>query len=179
MAIVIYFVLGTNLSSGPFPVPPGAGTNGSSSGATNSTARSGIIQPVINVKDVNVTRGDDTHANVRVTFTVKNPNTTTVILETIHYTTNVGGERMTIGDVGQSAQGFLDSQSNLFPIVAGSTLTAKDTQTVERTGAIATTWDRMVAGNANFTIEGTYSYRITAANLQTTVADKDFTLTFP
>ncbi|HVX02466.1 MAG TPA: hypothetical protein VHA09_04870 [Nitrososphaera sp.] len=180
VAVVIFFVLGTNNSLLP-AVPQGSSTGGSSS--TNNATTSGnglnIIQPIINVKNVTVTKADDTHANVQVTFTVKNPNPTTVILETIHYTTSVDGERMTIGDVGQSAQGFLDSQSNLFPIVAGTTLTARDSQTVERTGAIASEWDKMVAGDAKFSIDGTYSYRITAANLQTTAADKDFTLTFP
>lgn len=138
-----------------------------------------MVPPVIGVKDVSVTKADDTHANVQVTFTVENPNTTTMILETIHYNVNVDGVRMTIGDVGQSAQGFLDSQGNLFPIVAGSTLTAKNTQIAERNSALADAWDKMVSGNASFLVDGTYSYRLTAANLQTTAEDREFSLTFP
>lgn len=174
-AVVIFFVLGAN---NPLPAPSiSPSTNKNNSNLT--TGAPAVVPPVINVKNVAVTKADDSHANVQVTFTVKNPNNTTVILETIHYNVNVDGLHMTIGDVGQSAQGFLDSQSNLFPIVSGSTLTAKDTQTVERTGAIAGAWDKMVAGKASFSVDGTYSYRLTAANLQTTAEDKDFRLTFP
>jgi hypothetical protein len=173
-AVVIFFVLGSN---NPMPAP---GTNQNANPGTNSTAGAlTVMPPVVGVKDVSVTKTDDTHANVQVTFTVKNPNPSTLILETIHYNTNVDGLRMTIGDVGQSAQGFLDSQGNLFPIVPGSTLTAKSVGTVERNSVIAGAWDKMVAGNAKFSIDGTYSYRVTGGNLQTTAEDKDFSLTFP
>jgi hypothetical protein len=182
-AVIVFFVLGANNNS---QLPGISNSNNNNQGANSTGGASGsssnapnIMPPVINVKDIAVKKAGDSHANVQVTFTVKNPNNTTMILETIHYNVNVDGLRMTIGDVGQSAQGFLDSQSNLFPIVSGSTLTAKDTQTVERNSAIAGAWDKMVAGNTTFTVDGTYSYRLTAANLQTTAEDRDFSLTFP
>ncbi len=175
-AVVIFFVLGANPSPSPSPsVSPSANNNNNS---TTASAGS-ILPPVVNVKNINVTRVDNSHANIQVTFTVKNPNNSTLVLETIHYNVNVDGLHMTIGDVGQSAQGFLDSQGNLFPIVSGSTLTAKDTQVVERTGAIANAWDKMVAGSAHYSIDGTYSYRVTGATMQTTAEDRDFKLTFP
>jgi hypothetical protein len=177
VAVAAYFLLGTNNNNSSLLSATGGGGNGN----TNSTAttRSTVIPPVLGVKDISVKKSTDgDKADVQVTFTVKNPNNTTVILETIHYDVNVDGVRMTIGDVGQSAQGFLDSQSNLFPIVSGSTLTVRDTQTVDRNSAIAPAWDKMVAGNAQYTVTGTYGYRLTAADLQTTAADKDFSLTF-
>jgi hypothetical protein len=197
-AVAAFFLLGGS-SSPSLPVLSGGQNNNNSGSNTNNnnnnsnntsaTGSSAVIPPVIAVKNVTVTRVNETtndtsgvgtnKANVQVTFTVKNPNKTTIILETIHYNVNVEGLRMTIGDVGQSAQGFLDSQGNLFPIVSGSTLTVKDTQTVERNSAIAGAWDRMVSGNASFTVDGTYAYRLTAANLQTTAEEKDFSLTFP
>jgi hypothetical protein len=174
-AVVIFFVLGSN---NPMPAPS---TNSNANTGTNSTTSGAlpVLPPVVGVKDISVNKTDDTHATVQVTFTVKNPNPSTLILETIHYNANVDGLRMTIGDVGQSAQGFLDSQGNLFPIVPGSTLTAKSVGTAERNGATAAAWDKMVAGNAKFSIDGTYSYRVTGGNLQTTAEDKDFSLTFP
>jgi archaellum component FlaG (FlaF/FlaG flagellin family) len=171
-AVVIFFVLGAN------PSPSSPGVSPSTNNNSTATTRS-VLPPLVNVKDISVTKVDNTHANVQVTFTVKNTNNSTLVLETIHYNVNVDGLHMTIGDVGESAQGFLDSQGNLFPIVSGSTLTAKDTQVVERTGAIASAWDKMVAGTAHYSIDGTYSYRVTGATMQTTAEDKDFKLTFP
>lgn len=138
-----------------------------------------IATPVVAIKDISVNRVDDRNASVEVTFTVKNPNRTTVILETIHYEVHVDNVRMTIGDVGQSPEGFLASQSSVFTIIANRTLTVSDEQTAVRTGASAGAWDRMVEGSASYAVSGTYLYRITAANLETTAGEQDFTLTFP
>lgn len=166
-AIAVFFILGPGLSLGP---------------ATNSTdSRPQLIPPVVAIKDITATEGPDDSAQVKVTFTVENPNNATLLLESIHYNINVDGQRMTIGDVGEriSDGGFLASQSGIFTIVAGDTLSLSDTQTAERNSAIAEAWDKMVAGDATFVVDGTYFYRHTAANLDTSTGEQDFSLTFP
>ncbi len=144
----------------------------------NALREATVVAPPIGVKDITATKLDDKNAKVQITFTLDNPNKATVILETIHYTIFVDNSSITIGDVGQSAQGFVSSQGDLFPIVAGTTLTVKDTQTVVRSNQTGPAWDKMVSGNASYTISGTYAYRMTA-NLQTTADEKEFQLTFP
>lgn len=167
-AIAVFFILGPGLSPGP---------------ATNSTNatdnRPQFVPPVVAVKDIAATQVDGENAQVKITFTVENPNNTTMLLENIHYNINVDGKRMTLGDVGESPEGFLASQGSLFTIVSGSTLTVSDTQTAERNSAIAEEWDRMVAGDATFVVDGTYFYRLTAGNLDTSTGEQDFSLTFP
>jgi hypothetical protein len=166
-AIAVFFVLG-----------PGFGSPGQQP-ENNTQARPQVITPVLAIKNITATEGPDETAQVKITFTIENPNTTTVLLENIHYNINVDGKRMTIGDVGESPEGFLASQGSLFTIVSGSTLTVSDTQAAERNSAIAAEWDRMVAGDATFTVDGTYFYRLTAGNLDTSTGEQSFTLTFP
>lgn len=163
-AVVVFFVLGPGLSPAP--------TNSTSTGFR-------VIPPVLAVKNIEVTNVQGETAQVKTTFTVENPNNTTVILETIHYNLNVDGVRITIGDVGESPEGFLASQGSVFTIVAGDTLSLPDTQAVERNDDNAEAWDRMVAGEATYTVDGTSLYRLTAANLDTSTGEQDFSLTFP
>lgn len=164
-AVAIFFLMG----QGPIALP------GSQQGAPQPS----VVPPVVAVKDISVSQVDGKNAKVKVTFTVKNPNKTTVILETIHYEIHVDNVRMTIGDIGQSPEGFLASQSDVFTIISERTLTVKDEQTAVRTGVAADAWDRMVEGNASYTVTGTYLYRLTLPNLQTTAGEQDFSLTFP
>lgn len=164
VAVAMFFVMGNIFSGGQQPTAPREAT---------------IVAPPIGVKDITVTKLDDKNANVQITFTLDNPNQATLLLETIHYNIYVDESHVTIGDVGQSAEGFVSSQGELFPIVAGTTLTVKDTETAVRNNQIGPAWDKMVSGNASYIIEGTYSYRLTAANLQTTADEKEFQLTFP
>lgn len=168
VAIAVFFILGPGFSPGP---------------ATNDTDTTGnrpeFMPPVLAIKDITATEGPEDSAQVKITFTVENPNNTTLLLENIHYNINVDGKRMTIGDVGESPEGFLASQGSIFTIVSGSTLTVSDTQTSERNSAFAEEWDSMVAGEATFVVDGTYFYRLTAGNLDTSTGEQDFALTFP
>lgn len=138
-----------------------------------------VDPPVVAIKGIKVSQVDDRNAEVEVAFSVRNPNKTTLVLETIHYEVYVDNVRMTIGDVGQSPEGFLASQSDIFTIVSGTTLTVRDAQTAVRTSAAADAWDRMVEGGATYTVAGTSLYRLTLANLQTTAGEQNFSLTFP
>ncbi len=164
-AIAVFFILGPGLAPAP---------------TTDTTDnRPQVIPPVLAIKDITATEGQDETAQVKITFTVENPNNTTVLLENIHYNINVDGQRMTIGDVGESPEGFLASQGSIFTIVSGSTLTVSDTQTAQRNSAIAEAWDNMVASEATYTVDGTYFYRLTAGNLDTSTGEQNFALTFP
>jgi hypothetical protein len=164
-AVAVFFLLGPGLAPRQ---------------ATESTdSRPQVIPPVLAIKDITTTQVDDENAQVKITFTVENPNNTTVLLENIHYDISVDGKRMIIGDVGESPEGFLASQGSIFTIVSGSTLTVSDTQTAERNSAVAEEWDRMVAGDATFVVDGMYFYRLTAGNLDTSTGEQQFTLTFP
>ena len=167
-AIAIFFIMGM----GNFRFP---GNSDNTLGA-NQTQQADLQ---LGLKDIIVEKMDDRNATVQVVFDVYNPNRSTAILETIHYLLHVGQFQMTTGDIGVSPEGFLSGQENTFPIVGNTTVTLKNTQVAERNNLTASSWDSMVDGTAQYRVEGSYSYRLTGSNFQTSYYEKGFTLTFP
>lgn len=164
-AIAIFFILG----SGNIRLPDGK---------QNSTpAPVGELE--VTLQDIVVQKVDDKNANVQVVFTAYNPNRGTAILETIHYTLHVGQFQMTSGDIGVSPEGFVGSQAGTFTVVSNSTVTLKDTRVAVRNNLTASSWDSMVKGDVQYKVDGTYIYRVTGGNFETTPGEKDFSMTFP
>ena len=167
-AIVVFFIMGM----GNFRL---LGNNEASS----NTAQTQIADLQLGLRDIVVETTDEENANVQVVFDVHNPNRSTAILEMIHYTLNVGEYQMTTGDIGISPEGFVSGQEDIFPIVGNSTVTLKDTKTAVRNNLTASSWDSMVDGTGQYRVEGSYSYRLTGSNFQTSYFEKEFALTFP
>jgi hypothetical protein len=168
VAIAVFFIMGMGnfRPLGNNEAPPG-------------TSQTQIADLQLRLRDIVVETTDEENANVQVVFDVHNPNRSTAILETIHYTVDVGQYQMTIGDVGISPEGFVSGQEDIFPIVGNSTVTLKDTKVAVRNNLTANSWDSMVDGTGQYRIEGSYSYRLTGSNFQTSYFEKEFALTFP
>ena len=166
-AIVIFFVMG--MGNLRFP--------GISENPGQAQTQPADLQ--LTLKDVMVEKLDNENATVQVVFDVYNPNRSTSILETIHYFLKVGQFQMTSGDIGVSPEGFLAGQENTFPIVGNTTVTLKNTQVAQRNNLTASSWDSMVNGTAQYTVDGSYSNRLIGSNFQTTYSEKEFAFTFP
>jgi hypothetical protein len=144
-----------------------------------STSQTQIADLQLGLRDIVVEKTDEENATVQVAFDIHNPNKSTAILETIHYTLDVGQYQMTTGDIGVTPEGFVSGQEDIFPIVGSSTVTLKDTKVAVRNNLTASSWDSMVDGTGQYSVEGIYSYRLTGSNFQTSYYEKEFTLTFP
>ena len=168
VAIAVFFIMGMGnfRPLGNNEAPPG-------------TSQTQISDLQLRLRDIVVETTDEENANVQVVFDVHNPNRSTAILEAIHYTVDVGQYQMTTGDVGISPEGFVSGQEDIFPIVGNSTVTLKDTKVAVRNNLTASSWDSMVDGTGQYRIEGSYSYRLTGSNFQTSYYEKEFALTFP
>ncbi len=166
-AIATFFIMGM----GNFRFP-------GSSDNTPGAAQTPQADLQLGLKDIIVEKMDDRNATVQVVFEVRNPNRSTAVLETIHYLLHVGQFQMTTGDIGVSPEGFVSGQEDIFPIVGNTTVTLKDTQVATRNNLTASSWDSMVDGTAQYTVDGGYSYRLTGSNFQTSYYEKGFTLTF-
>lgn len=170
VAIAIFFLLGPGIKL------PGSG---------EQRPQFTVMPPEISVKNVTAGRvaGSDDMAEMQVIFSVKNPNPTTLVLETIHYDVSVNNVQTAVGDWGGTGEGFVTGSDQLTVIVSGTTVALKDSDPTvfKRSGQNAEAWDAMVAESPKptFAISGTYSYRLTAANLETTAQEHDFSLTFP
>ncbi len=164
-AIAIFFIMGP----GNLRLPGGQET-------------AAPVQPVdlqVVLQQINVEQTDDRNADVEVVFDAHNPNRSTILLETIHYTLYVGELRMTSGDIGASPEGFRPGLGDTFTIVGNSTIELENEGVAERNNDTASSWDSMVDGTAEYRIEGHYAYRLTSSNFQTNYYEKDFTMTFP
>ena len=146
--------------------------------ALPSESQTQIADLQLGLQDIVVEATDEENATVQVVFDVHNPNRSTAILEMIHYTLNVGQYQMTTGDIGISPEGFVAGQEDIFPIVGNSTVTLKDTKVAVRNNLTASSWDSMVDGTGQYRVEGSYSYRLTGSNFQTSYFEKEFALTF-
>ena len=147
--------------------------------ALPSESQTQIADLQLGLQDIVVEATDEENATVQVVFDVHNPNRSTALLEMIHYTLNVGQYQMTTGDIGISPEGFVSGQEDIFPIVGNSTVTLKDTKVAVRNNLTASSWDSMVDGTGQYRVEGSYSYRLTGSNFQTSYFEKEFALTFP
>jgi hypothetical protein len=147
--------------------------------ASPSESQTQIADLQLGLQDIVVEATDEENATVQVVFDVHNPNRSTALLEMIHYTLNVGQYQMTTGDIGISPEGFVSGQEDIFPIVGNSTVTLKDTKVAVRNNLTASSWDSMVDGTGQYRVEGSYSYRLTGSNFQTSYFEKEFALTFP
>jgi hypothetical protein len=168
-AIAVFFLLGPGIK-----LPGGPG---------EQRPQFTVMAPEISLKNVTASKveGSEDTARMSVIFAVKNPNPTTVVLETIHYDVSVNNVQMAVGDWGGSGEGFVTGSDQLTVIVSGTTVSLKDSDATvfKRTVQNAQAWDEMVSGNAKFSVTGTYSYRLTAANLETTAQEHEFSVTFP
>lgn len=138
-----------------------------------------FIPPVLTVRDISVTSVEEENAQVQVTFHVSNPNQRPLYMEAIHYDLYINGKQMALGQWGDIAEGFLTGSTGIIVVSEGSSSIPPVTTPVPRNNQVADEWDSMVDGAADYTIRGTYAYRLTQANFQTTAEEQSFELTFP
>ena len=165
-AIAIFFIMGP----GNIRLPGGQ--------EGNQTSQQLQLEPELSVRNVTVTRMDNGSASVQITFDMYNPNTRPLLLEFLQYTLNVGGFRMTGGDIGGTPEGMVASSADLTQIPSETSVPLRNTQVAIRNGLNADSWESMVEGKAKYEVIGFYAYRTTAM-LETTAGEKEFTLTFP
>ncbi len=172
-AIAIFFILGQgNLSI------PNAQLIQNPTNTPTAPNNQTNVDLQISLKSIIVNKTSDKNAKVETIFNAFNPNRSTVTLETVSYAVYVGQYKMASADIGRSPEGFIGGQEDTFPVIAGSTVTLRDTQVAVRNNLTASSWDSMVQGTAHYRVEGAYSYRLTGANFQTAYFEKQFNLTF-
>src|SRR5919106_2822815 len=134
---------------------------------------------VISIKNVTVEPIDSSHSNLQVTFDAHNPNRGTIILESIQYKVIVNNNEIASGEIGERLEGFLESQDNVFPVIASGNVTLKDTDLLTRNSENSDIWNRLSANQMeSYQVNGTYSFSQTST-LQASGGDRPFTLNFP
>jgi len=134
---------------------------------------------VISIKNVTVEPVDSSHSNLQITFVAHNPNRGTIILESIQYKVLVNNSEIASGEIGERLEGFLESQGNVFPVIASGNVTLKDTDLLARNSGNSGIWNRLSMNQIeSYQVNGTYSFSQTST-LQASGGDRPFTLSFP
>ena len=134
---------------------------------------------VISINNVTVEPIDSSHSNLQITFDAHNPNRGTIILESIQYKVLVNNSEIASGEIGERLEGFLESQGNVFPVIASGNVTLKDTDQLARNSENSDIWDRLSMNQIeSYQVNGTYSFSQTST-LQASGGDRSFTLSFP
>jgi LEA14-like dessication related protein len=134
---------------------------------------------VISIKNITIEPIDSSHSNLQITFDAHNPNRGTIILESIQYKVIVNNSEIASGEIGERLEGFLESQDNVFPVIASGNVTLKDTDLLTRNSENSDIWNRLSANQMeSYQVNGTYSFSQTST-LQASGGDRPFTLNFP
>ncbi len=163
-AVAVFFLLGPGFA------PPGQ----------QERPEVQVNPPVITIRDISVTNVEGDNANVQVSFRVSNPNQRSLYMEAIQYNLHINDEHITMGQWGDIAAGFVAPSEGVLIVSEGFSNITAEPEPAERNSQIAEEWDSMVNGTAQYTVSGTYAYRLTQANLQTTAEEQQtFEVTFP
>jgi hypothetical protein len=134
---------------------------------------------VISIKNITVEPIDSSHSNLQITFDAHNPTRGTIILESIQYKVLVNNSEIASGEIGERLEGFLESQDNVFPVIASGNVTLKDIDLLARNSENSGIWDRLNMNQIeSYQVNGTYSFSQTST-LQASGGDRPFTLSFP
>jgi LEA14-like dessication related protein len=134
---------------------------------------------VISIKNITVVPIDSSHSNLQITFDAHNPNSGTIILESIQYKVLVNNSEIASGEIGERLEGFLESQENVFPVIASGSVTLKDTDLLAQNSKNSDIWNQLNSNQIeSYQVNGTYSFSQTST-LQASGGDRPFTLRFP
>jgi hypothetical protein len=92
---------------------------------------------------------------------VTNTNYKSIILQLIKYDLYYGDTRVIIGQIGERAEGAVDS-SNYFTILRNSPQIIGDTITIKNTGNWPEFWSALEAGDIKWTVRGEAYYNLSS-----------------
>lgn len=129
--------------------------NDMSEGGFGQTSSSPIqVLPLeIELEKISILSVSEQEATLQVDFKVTNPNFKSAILQVIKYELYEGGKRITIEQIGERAEGMVDS-SNYFTILSKNPQIIGDTFTIKNTGNDEEFWEALANNNVKWTVKG-------------------------
>ena len=125
---------------------------------SSMTAVTTEIKPlVISYNGTSVISASERNATLQSTFYITNPNTTTVILESINYVITADGTVVGHGQLGQRYEGSWEA-STYYPLVEKTSSNFNNTAFLQNTGNYPDVWSALEKGTAKIVISGTAYY---------------------
>jgi preprotein translocase subunit SecF len=111
-----------------------------------SSSATKILPLEIHLEQLSILSVSEQEATLKIDFKVTNPNYKSAILQVIKYELYESGKRITIQQIGERAEGMVDS-SNYFTILS-------DTFTIKNTGNTPEFWTALSNNNVKWVIKG-------------------------
>ena len=102
--------------------------------SNNKNSLSNYQNLTVTVKSIKVSNENNVKS-LQLALDVHNPNKGAAILETLNYNVYLNNVRLASADIGSKPEGFVDSLSDVFPIIGNQTISLKDTQPLTPEGS--------------------------------------------
>ncbi len=180
ISIIVFLAifLSSNFQSDDFAKMGLSNLNLSSTKIFNQEAIKDSKPPELSIKNISAGIGNDRTANFSIIFNVFNPNKGTVMLEMISYNVYSNSTRIVSGDIGQSPEGFVDSQDSIFPVIGNGTLILKDKKIIEPAKNLNASQIDTNLHSTRLLVNGSYFYKQTGS-FQSTGGEREFSIIYP
>lgn len=163
VAIIIgILVTGPAMVADNAPLVPGMQQGGDGSGSPAQ-----ILPLQVSLDDIAVDKITDRAATIEISFSVYNPNQRSVIVQTLDYrlfeTSHTGGDVIPVsgGQIGTRPEGMVEFGSNYYTLLAGGTITLRDTMSLSNQGSPGL-WEALQGGTASWRVTGDVFYNLSS-----------------
>ncbi|MCE2497839.1 MAG: hypothetical protein J4F28_02375 [Nitrosopumilaceae archaeon] len=164
-AAMVVIIIGI-LSTGPAMVADNVpGMQGGGGGDGSNPAQ--ILPLQASLDDIAVEKITDRAATIEISFSVYNPNQRSVIVQTLDYrlfeTSHTGGDVIPVsgGQIGTRPEGMVEFGSNYYTLLAGGTITLRDTVSLSNQGSPGL-WEALQDGTASWRVTGDVFYNLSS-----------------
>ncbi len=120
-----------------------------------------VIPIEVNLVNLLVLSVTDEEARMEIDFEVTNQNYKSIILQLIKYELYYGDTRVLIGQIGERAEGAVDS-SNYFTILSKNPQIIGDKIIIKNTGNSPEFWSALAAGDVKWKVKGEVYYNLSS-----------------
>jgi hypothetical protein len=158
--------------------------------SNNKNSLSNYQNLTVAVKSIKVLNENNVKS-LQLALDVHNPNKGAAILETLNYNVYLNNVRLASADIGSKPEGFVDSLSDVFPIIGNQTISLKDTQPLTPDGSSLFDSNGVFINNnstslkntsqkttTNFLVNGTFSTTLDRGT-QSQSSETPYSLQFP
>ena len=124
-------------------------------------------QPLkIELDDISVKKISERTATIQLAFNISNPNSRSVIVQTMDYQLFETGysefEQISGGQIGSRPEGMVEFGSNYYTLLGNNSILLKDTVTLRNTGNTPELWKSLEDDTATWRAVGTVFYNLSS-----------------
>lgn len=129
---------------------------------TVSSESTGVALPLqIELANISILEVTEKAATIEIQFQVTNPNSKSIILQTIKYDLYENDMKVHSSQIGQRPIGMVDS-SNYYTILSEQPTIIKEMITIKNTGNIQEFWDALTNNTPQWKIKGEASFNLSS-----------------